>query len=323
MKEIKRLDEIDILKSIGIVLMIMGHIGFGGGFDFYIHSFHMPMFYIISGFLHKQSSLTFKKVCYKKAKGLLIPYIAFAFFHLAIFTLLHRHLELSALSSIFIFNTDGLPIAGALWFLTSLFFVDVIYYLIDKVNSSSIQGIIVVLITLAGFIIPNYTRLPWALDTAMIGVGLFALGKLGRQYILNSIFMTKISTGSFFILAGSVAALLNSYVNVRTGTYSNLILFFIAAVGITLGLYIYCRHLKYIDIFIIEELRFIGKNSIVYVCLNQLILMVPNKISVTYVISNTPILLVYKILVLILSLLILHLLTKILNQNLFKWILGR
>lgn len=80
MKEIKRFDEIDILKSIGIILIIMGHIGFGGGFDFYIHAFHMPMFYIISGFLYKHSSLTFKEFAVKKAKGLLIRYYVFAFF---------------------------------------------------------------------------------------------------------------------------------------------------------------------------------------------------------------------------------------------------
>ena len=57
MKGSKRLEEIDILKSIGIILMVMGHIGFSGIFDHYIHSFHMPMFYIISGFLYKKQIL--------------------------------------------------------------------------------------------------------------------------------------------------------------------------------------------------------------------------------------------------------------------------
>lgn len=66
MKEIKRFDEIDILKSMGIILMIMGHIGFGGIFDYWIHSFHMPMFYFISGFLYRKSELSLREFLIKK-----------------------------------------------------------------------------------------------------------------------------------------------------------------------------------------------------------------------------------------------------------------
>ena len=67
MVEIKqRFDEIDILKSFGIILMIMGHIGFGSIFDYWIHAFHMPMFYLISGFLYKKSTLSFNKFVKKK-----------------------------------------------------------------------------------------------------------------------------------------------------------------------------------------------------------------------------------------------------------------
>ena len=37
-------ETIDILRALGILLMVMGHIGFGGAFDKFIHAFHMPMF---------------------------------------------------------------------------------------------------------------------------------------------------------------------------------------------------------------------------------------------------------------------------------------
>lgn len=48
-----RVEYIDILKGIGIILMIMGHIGFSGIFDFYIHAFNMPLFFFVSGYLYK------------------------------------------------------------------------------------------------------------------------------------------------------------------------------------------------------------------------------------------------------------------------------
>ena len=60
MEETKRIDEVDILKGIGIILMITGHIEFGSVYDKWIHSFHMPMFFIISGFLfHVKEHLMF------------------------------------------------------------------------------------------------------------------------------------------------------------------------------------------------------------------------------------------------------------------------
>ena len=50
MEQETRLDYIDIFKGFGIILMIMGHIGFGSLFAFFIHAFHMPIFFFISGF---------------------------------------------------------------------------------------------------------------------------------------------------------------------------------------------------------------------------------------------------------------------------------
>ena len=49
MKPAVRNDSIDIFRCFGILLMILWHIGFGDLFDHYIHAFHMPMFFVVSG----------------------------------------------------------------------------------------------------------------------------------------------------------------------------------------------------------------------------------------------------------------------------------
>ena len=49
---IKRNDAIDILKGIGIILMVFDHIGFGNMVHTYIQSFHMLLFFIVSGYFY-------------------------------------------------------------------------------------------------------------------------------------------------------------------------------------------------------------------------------------------------------------------------------
>jgi len=44
---------IDLFRGVGVLLMILGHLGLGKAFDHYIHAFHMPMFFFVSGFFFK------------------------------------------------------------------------------------------------------------------------------------------------------------------------------------------------------------------------------------------------------------------------------
>ena len=52
----QRIEYIDIAKGMGIILMIMGHIGYGELFHRFIHAFHMPLFYFCAGLLYKEKS---------------------------------------------------------------------------------------------------------------------------------------------------------------------------------------------------------------------------------------------------------------------------
>ena len=78
--------EFDIVKGIGIILMVYAHIFTTGTIDKWIHGFHMPLFFIISGLLFKRKN-DVKKSVIGKVKSIIIPYLFFAFFHLAIFGL--------------------------------------------------------------------------------------------------------------------------------------------------------------------------------------------------------------------------------------------
>lgn len=53
----KRIEWIDICKWVGILTMICGHIALLYILDKYIHAWHMPMFFVISGYLYKEYNI--------------------------------------------------------------------------------------------------------------------------------------------------------------------------------------------------------------------------------------------------------------------------
>lgn len=73
---LNRAEDVDILRAIGIILMIMGHVGFGKQFDIWEGGFYMPLFFIVSGYFlnpNKKTSLYIQK----RIKVLLFPYFLF------------------------------------------------------------------------------------------------------------------------------------------------------------------------------------------------------------------------------------------------------
>lgn len=68
-----RISYIDVFRGFGILMMVMGHVGFGEIFQHWIHAFHMPMFFFIAGYLYKSRPL--KTTLVKRIKGLLLPYL--------------------------------------------------------------------------------------------------------------------------------------------------------------------------------------------------------------------------------------------------------
>lgn len=72
----KRIEYVDVAKGIAILCVVAGHTFAaydpGSLQNKFIYSFHMPLFFILSGFFYKPQE--FKKAFWKKVKSLLVPY---------------------------------------------------------------------------------------------------------------------------------------------------------------------------------------------------------------------------------------------------------
>lgn len=113
---------IDILKGIGIILVVWGHAT--AILIKEICIFHMPLFFFLAGmFYHPKQGFI-----QSRAKRLLIPFgeysLIFAVFY---FSMGLQGIPLDKLSIHHIAAFDG-----PLWFLVALFYICVIYYFLDK-----------------------------------------------------------------------------------------------------------------------------------------------------------------------------------------------
>lgn len=282
-----RIDYIDIFRALGIIFMIMGHIGFGSIFDKCIHAFHMPMFFFISGWFYRKKDISLLQQIGRKAKTLLIPYLCIGAAELVIcYLILGGYQGLYPIELFLFDNTQGKsPVPGALWFLTALFITELIYVCIDRVLIKKALNLAVIVISIFGMIatliIPF--RLPWGIDAGCVGVGLFHIGRLWRGSKLEKFLNIKAWQTLLLGIVVSISIMLSPYVNMRSASYNGYPLFWINAVvaivvGWNLSRYIY-EWLKRIGWHRFSQwLRNIGKNSIIYLCLNQICILVTTRV---------------------------------------------
>ena len=208
----------DVFRSLGIIAMIMGHVGFGENFDHFIHAFHMPMFFWISGFFYKRGRYSIEEYIKKKIRTLLIPYVLFGIAHYLV-VIIWEGFSVKPLVHLLTINTNGLPIAGALWFLTALFFTDIIYFLLDRRKMKPLMFPLVLIGSFADQLLPY--PLPWALSASFVGLGLYWLGEIGRKYEIELNKLYNMKMGKILIAGNITTALIfiNGYINMRQGKH--------------------------------------------------------------------------------------------------------
>lgn len=318
----KREEFIDIFRAIGIILMIMGHVGFGSIFGKWIHAFHMPMFFFVSGWFFK-TDIEVSVFVKKKIKALLVPYFIWGLLSFIYGGVIwNQWNNYQALCRLFTYNNDGLMIAGALWFLTALFFAEVGYYFLNKlIKNYLLQTICVTIIFVFGLIVRNILQinLLWSLDSSFVGIGLMHIAySLHNKIHLESGNMNKYIKLTFFILLCSMNLILilkTPEINMRVGNYSYY--FLPNALAAIYILWIISKIIARLKNRLINMIKKIGENSIVYLCANECVIVFFRKIFSYF---NIP----YKeFLVLISTLIILICLERLILNTKLKVLIGR
>lgn len=196
----KRVDYIDIAKGIGIFLVVFGHTFYGKGIVNCIYSFHMPLFFFLSGIVFNEHKYNKAKDFFRdKTKTILLPYTVFFIVTYVFWLLVERKFrpeynvsfEIPIIGFFYGTNYDKyLSPNVILWFLTCLFVTEVFLFYILRIFKTKISRLITfVAFGVAGYLLPLVGITPPPPLSA--GVAFMAVLFAGTGFLLKDIFLVK------------------------------------------------------------------------------------------------------------------------------------
>lgn len=220
----KRIEWIDMAKGWGMICVILGHLRFPY-LSGWIYTFHIPLFFFLSGCVFHGYGQNFKDYLIKKIKTIVVPYFCLGIFLPVFFSfqslLIYKDYNLQTYIEYF----KGFLLQKCwftIWFIACLFVVEILFYWIVRLCKNNMIAIIIISI-LCGVVAMIYyhfggNTLVWNIDTAFAAIPFFGLGYLFfrlekiREFILSKKLINILLFGSFAI--GNIVFV---YVDLRTG----------------------------------------------------------------------------------------------------------
>lgn len=160
---------VDMLKGYGIIMVTLGHLGVSFLIEKHIYSYHMFLFFLISGYLVVDRP--FSETLKKKIQTLLIPFIMWDVISSIIGAVMYHQSLKSFIATMFILK-GNLCFNAPIWFLLILFFTEIIYSYIKektKINNEVIVSLSVIMFVLIGTV-----RFPLKIN--LIPLAMFSYG---------------------------------------------------------------------------------------------------------------------------------------------------
>lgn len=250
-------NSVDIAKGIGIILVVWAHTKM----SYLIFSFHMPLFFILSGFFVKNEPT--KSFLYKKFRTLFVPLCVFYVFSLLTkipFQYIFKSSEdvIAKISDGRMFHLTAVDVT--LWYIVCLIEILCLYHIIEKYISRFIlKTFCIIMIFACGwYMVEQSFCLPFYITHACICLPLLYLGKMYNSrlswfceeklffvstpiFILSYIFFTPTtnilnlqfqSLWTFLIPAISGSFMILGLSQILAKSHSNIIIKTLSSIGI-------------------------------------------------------------------------------------------
>ena len=225
-----RIRWIDSLKGFGMICVVLGHLSLGFYVEKYIYSFHMVLFFFISGMLYSsKNDENIFVLIKKKAVSLLIPFLIWdmASFLVDVF-LFHENLVDAIIKFLFLHGKESWD--APIWFLLALFWTEILYNMLKRVN---IPDWFILMVSLGLMPIMNKKDIyPFMINVIPISIMFYIFGLSFKKFIQNDVeksLKNKIMFG--FAIVFILAAGLNDRISFTGAYFGNYLLFMIAGIS--------------------------------------------------------------------------------------------
>lgn len=289
-----RIDWIDTLRGLGMFLVVWGHCYINHStIRKYLYSFHMPLFFFVSGLTFSYSDkITLKEYAKKKFNRLVVPYIVLNIVCYFLWAILSKFgIDVSILDfgnkfdyleyflgMIYSNNRVFTIPCGPSWFLLSLFLIEVMFYFFKKNSKTdfelgivcSICGLISYVNSLSKFQVSG----PWHIESVFTGIVFYYIGYIFMKNIkkFDFVFKDKIRTfvyGLLLGLIGVVGQLFNRRVTMDANLYGSIFLFYFNSLCSIAGLVCFVRLILSKSIIFKD----IGKKTMIFIGYHVIIIV--------------------------------------------------
>jgi len=263
-----RIHWLDNMKAVAILLVVAGHYVDEPVARAYIYSFHMHLFFLVSGLLSASDTRrTLATVVKRRARALIVPYFIFSLLYYAFFLLRRRFGETPDLATglseplveILTFNTN--------WFLGVLFVVSIVFHVVaPRLRNWRSYVLLAALCTCAHYVVKTHfaSHLHENLPKCLTGLVFFAAGAALREWLVGENPLAFIKRRPY-VLPAVVAAnlVVFRYAYLRYGLIEinfsqDYFAYYALALSAVFVVYVACRHIRPNPV-----MAFVGANTIV------------------------------------------------------------
>lgn len=250
----------DIAKGIGVFLVVLGHMPtISTIIRAWIFSFHMPLFYFLSGYFYCSEEHAILRYVGKQAKATLIPYLYFSVVFIVLDYFIIQNGEQA--TRIKIWNTlIGQGGNDILWFFVSLFWVKTIFHVLRK--AKGYRYLLAVIVTANAYLLMNGIAAPLKIGTSIMAVAFYWSGYELKavKWKGNPVFRGMLFGIVNLIISFYAISCTGIVMDINHGVYSGFAIVIAAGVCGSLAVCEFSRILQQ-QWLPIKAIAYIGKNS--------------------------------------------------------------
>ena len=274
-----RIEWVDIAKAIAIILMVVGHECPQRSIITFIFSFHMPLFFIMSGYTAGKIT-TWSKFFNKSKKNFIMTWLLAALMIILLgFEIIVVQgkgvshtlcLDLKGIIWGSNYGVDNLNNVGVMWFLIVFFWAKLLYNFLEVIVPNKYNGLLLGILSYFAFVISSKMWLPQAFDIVPIAAFCMWTGSYLKSIQSKLDFNT--TQGSLLLAAIFIfwIAMMQNYIYIDMSVrhYPLFIFSILEAIAGTICISLISNCFSKIGEF--KALKIIGRHTLAVLCIHHL-----------------------------------------------------